>query len=321
MVARTFAFFLIASAGMHSAAALRDVPLGECYQCEVSCFEDCTTKYNSEIMADDMFLQVAAQPEKNHTVGENRTAALTDQYTQCLQDSNCPCRAQAQGKTKALQLVVAEKKKKSRCAVGEMSCSSKCADKVVDHDIARLTEEANQTSAEAKRSLLQKRKGFPVRSVSINAFAKGKMTLDHCFKYCLAATCGCEDAPGISSIPKLVKQNAAAKGVIDTKPSAQYRPATMAECAKGMQGKKVAKGMYIKMGGGPDGMYEVCSKEFLSKVLPPGSDAAAVTKRCKSSASEDAKYGCTWSNKKGVCIVGFSPILRCQTKYFNDKSS
>merc|ERR550537_852794 len=166
-----------------------------------------------------------------------------------------------------------------------------------------------------KTALLQK-KDFPLHSVKINAFAKGKMNLDQCLKYCLAATCGCEDAPGFQTLEKTIKENAGS--VKDTPKSPQYKPAKIEECAKGMIGKKVASGLYIKLEGGPGGMYEVCSKDFLSKILGPSGDIDGYTAKCKSGASDDAKFGCQWDAEKNVCVVGFSPILRCQIEYFTD---
>jgi len=298
------------------ASANQDVPLGECHQCEVTCFEDCSAKYQKEIMDDDLgaFLQ---EPQ------ENKTVKMVSEYEKCLEDDKCPCKetidkdaSPAKG-SKQVALMAGEKKKKGKCAA-MVPCSAQCASKVADADMAAMVDQTNSS----KRSLLQTRK-FPIHSVKIGAFAKGKMTLDHCFKYCLAATCGCADAPGFGDASELkaaVKANSVSKGVTDTKPAAQYRPASQAECAKGIPGKKVAKGLYIKLGGGPGGMVEVCTKDFISKVLGPDGDPAAVAKKCKSGASDDAKYGCLWDTKKGVCHVGFSPILRCQTKYFNDKS-
>lgn len=300
-----------------AASANQDVPLGECHQCEVTCFEDCSAKYQKEIMDDDLgsFLQ---QPK------ENKTVEMVTKYTKCLEDDKCPCKetvdvSPAKG-SKQVALMAGEKKKKGKCAA-MVPCSAQCAAKVADADIAAMVNQTNQTLNSSKRSLLQKR-GFPLHSVKIGAFSKGKMTLDHCFKYCLAATCGCADAPGFGDKKELraaIKANSVAGGVTDTKPSAQYRPAKQMECAKGIPGKKVAKGLYIKLGGGPGGMVEVCTKDFISKVLGPDGDPAAVAKKCKSGASDDAKYGCLWDSKKGVCHVGFSPILHCQTKYFNDK--
>jgi len=307
---------LVLILSLRVASAIHDVPLGECHQCEVTCFEDCSAKYQKEILDDDlgMFLQ---QPK------ENKTVQMVSKYTKCLEEDQCPCK-ETQDKeaalvkgTKQVALMAGEKKKKGQCAA-MVPCSAQCAAKVADADIASMVNQTNNTVNASKRSLLQKR-SFPLHSVKIGAFSKGKMTLDHCFKYCLAATCGCADAPGLGDKNAAIKANAVAKGVTDTKPSAHFRPAKVDECAKGMPGKKVAKGLYIKLGGGAGGMVEVCTKDFISKVLGPDGDPAAVAKKCKSSASDDAKYGCVWDKQKSVCHVGFSPILRCQTKYFNDK--
>merc|ERR1719387_1130835 len=113
--------------------------------------------------------------------------------------------------------------------------------------------------------------------------------MDQCLKYCLAATCGCEDAPGFEKREKTVKANTAAGTPVKDLPAApQYKPAKIEECAKGMIGKKVAKGLYIKLGGGPMDYVEVCTPEFLSAVgAPEGAEA-----KCKSAASDDSKYGC-----------------------------
>merc|ERR1719183_3219587 len=109
-------------------------------------------------------MQLSVEPET-----KNRTASLTEQYGDCLKDDKCPCRAAAAG---AKKLALADKKKKAQCAAGAVPCSAKCAEKVVDQDIKSLS---------SKTGLLQK-KDFPLHSVKINAFAKGKMTLDHCLK-------------------------------------------------------------------------------------------------------------------------------------------
>merc|ERR1719171_841123 len=246
---------------------------------------------------------------------KNRTEELTEQYTECLKEDKCPCpKEAAAADKKQLKLLAADKKKKGKCAVGEKSCSAKCGQKVADKDIAGLTK-----AAAGKKALIQK--DFPLHSVKINAFAKGKMTLDHCLKYCLSATCGCEDAPGFptpESMKEAIKANAGIAGVTDTPKTPQYRPAKIEECAKGMIGKKVASGLYIKLQGGPGGMSEVCSMPFLKAVLGPSGDFAGYTAKCKSSASDMAKFGCIWDAEKDKCVVGFSPILSCQVQYFND---
>lgn len=202
-------FSLAVQSASATRAALHGVPLGECYQCEVTCFEDCTLKFEREIMKDDMLLQLLDSPAKNVTDSnvqqsegrpvvefqDNHTVALRESYSKCLQESGCPCRAEAKV-GKAIQLMD-RKKKKTKCAAGMGSCSEQCSAKVIDNDILALSNEAQkaqQSDSEAKRSLLQKRKGFPLHPIKIGVFSKGKMTMDSCLKYCLASTCGCHDA-------------------------------------------------------------------------------------------------------------------------------
>jgi len=282
-----------------SVAALQDVPKGECYSCEVTCFEDCALKYDREIIQMD-FLQV----DKATKGTQNKTQELTDSYGKCLIDDQCPCRAaQAQAKSKALQLV---DKKKGKCAVNAVPCSAKCAQKAL----------TKKTDTNSKLALLKafasQKKEYPLHPVKINVFAKGGMLMDQCLKYCLAATCGCEDAPGFEKLEATVKANAGS--VHDGAAAPQFRPAKIEECAKGMIGKKVAKGLYIKLGGGPMDYVEVCTPGFLSAVGAPEGAAA----KCKSAASDDSKFGCVWHESKNMCVVGFSPILKCMTQYVND---
>jgi len=281
----TSAVFFALLAG--SVVALqRDVPKGECHDCEVTCFEDCALKYDREIISTDVLLQL-----KKDKV--NKTVEFTNAYSKCLIDDQCPCN-KAPANSKALLQV---DKKKGKCAVNAVPCASNCGQKAI---------------GAKKPALLQK--DFPLHSVTINAFAKGAMNMDQCLKYCLAATCGCEDAPGFEKLEATVKANAVAGGVKDTPASPQFKPAKITECAKGMIGKKVASGLYIKLGGGPLDYVEVCTPEFLSAVAAP--EGAA--EKCKSAASDDSKFGCVWSETKDTCVVGFSPILKCMTKYIND---
>jgi len=263
----------------------RDVPKGECHDCEVTCFEDCALKYDREIIQTDVLLQL----NKGKV---NKTVEMTNAYGQCLIDDKCPCN-KAPANSKALLLM---DKKKSKCAVNAVPCASNCGQKAI--------------GAKQPKALLQK--DFPLHSVTINAFAKGAMNMDQCLKYCLAATCGCEDAPGFEKLADTVKANAGS--VKDTPASPQFRPAKIEECAKGMIGKKVASGLYIKLGGGPLDYVEVCTDNFLGAVGAPEGAAA----KCKSAASDDSKFGCVWHESKNMCVVGFSPILKCMTKYVND---
>jgi len=278
-------FFLFALLSGSAVAIQRDVPKGECYNCEVTCFEDCALKYDREIIQTDVLLQMSKGKV-------NKTVELTNAYGKCLIDDKCPCN-KAAGNSKALLLM---DKKKGKCAVNAVPCASNCGQKAL--------------GAKQPKALLQK--DFPLHSVTINAFAKGAMNMDQCLKYCLAATCGCEDAPGFEKLEATVKANAG--NVKDTPASPQFRPAKIEECAKGMIGKKVASGLYIKLGGGPLDYVEVCTDNFLSAVAAPEGAAA----KCKSAASDDSKFGCVWHESKNMCVVGFSPILKCMTKYVND---
>merc|ERR1719159_651037 len=143
----------------------------------------------------------------------NKTVELTKAYDKCLIDDQCPCnKAGGSGKSKALQLL---DKKKGKCAVNAVPCASNCGQKVLG---------ANKKP----KSLLQK--DFPLHAVTINAFAHGAMVMDECLKFCLAATCGCEDAPGFEKLEETVKANAGS--VKDTPASPQFKPATIEECAK-----------------------------------------------------------------------------------------
>merc|ERR1719191_1205902 len=153
-----------------------------------------------------------------------------------------------------------------------------------------------------KQVLLQK--DYPIHSVQVGIFSRGAMNMDQCIKFCLAATCGCDKAPGLDTIDKLmnaIKANDAANpgekdfshrdagfadkdnrdshhgadddmggAVVDTAGSYKFRPAKIEECAKGMIGKKVAKGLYIDMGGGVGGEIEICSKELMERIFGPG---------------------------------------------------
>lgn len=279
----------------------RDVPKGECHACEVTCFEDCALKYDREIIATDVLLQM-----KKGKV--NKTVELTNAYDKCLTDDQCPCNKEKAANSKALLLM---DKKKGKCAVNAVPCASNCGQKA----LKSIAPKSQVALFESDKALLQKDKDFPLHAVKINAFAKGSMSMDSCLKYCLAAKCGCEDAPGFEKLEDTVKANiAAGSPVKDLPASPQFKPAIIEECAKGMIGKKVASGLFIKLGGGPLDYVEVCTPAFLSAIAAPEEAAA----KCKSSASDDAKFGCVWDATKDMCVVGFSPILKCMTKYIND---
>merc|ERR1719262_428217 len=184
-----------------SAQALHDVPLGECHGCEVTCFEDCALKYDREIMQADL-LQLSKESQKK----ENRTEMLSKDFADCLEEDNCPCEKEdnaAKNKTALLQT------KKAFCPFGEVPCARKCGQKV----LSNFQEKLRQKSAKPAKKQVLLQKDYPIHSVQVGVFSKGAMTMDQCIKFCLAATCGCDKAPGLDTIDKLmkaIKQNDAA---------------------------------------------------------------------------------------------------------------
>merc|ERR1719281_1355225 len=136
-----------------------------------------------------------------------------------------------------------------------------CSHKVVSKAHARLEAKKKAAAAKKKTALLLLQRDYPIHSVQVGVFSKGHMDLAECHKFCLAATCGCDKAPGLGTIDKLfkaIKANDAAEpgekdfshrgeinnrkggAVVDTHASYRFRPAKMKECAKGIIGKKVA---------------------------------------------------------------------------------
>merc|ERR1719428_1451714 len=282
-------------------------------------------------MADD-FIQVPPKPQ-NKTA--RKPTAIGTQMMDCLKEENCPCpkeqakNATAKNGTAFVQAYV----QNATCAVqpkGAASCAQGCAEKVLEKAHAKLEKKKNSKNVK-KQVFLEKE--YPIHSVTVGVFSRGAMNMDQCLKFCLAATCGCDKAPGLDTIDKLfkaIKQNDAAlpgekdfahhepaTAVADTHGSYKFRPAKIEECAKGMIGKKVAKGLYIDMGGGVGGEIEICSKELMERIFGPG-DHSEKMKLCKSTKSDDSKWGCVWNEKKGFCGVGFSPNLHCLKRYIGD---
>jgi len=328
------------SAGAEAARLIRDVPVGECHICEVTCFEDCMLKYDREILQDDNFLQIDASKNQTKKTAE-RVQKLSKEYATCLGDDKCPCpkeEAKAAAKVKGKVLL----QKNTSCALGDNSsevCAQNCSRKIVSKNEESLKKQVALAKPAKKAQLIQR--DYPIHSVTVGVFSKGAMNMDECLKFCMAATCGCNKSPGLDTIDKLydaIKANDAAQpgekdfshrgdgsagagmAVADTNPSEKYRPAKIEECAKGMIGKKVAKGLYIDFGGGVGGEIEICSKKMLEKIFGPGGHPNK-EKLCKSTKSDDAQWGCVWNEKKGYCGVGFSPNLHCLVKYFNDPST
>jgi len=333
-------FLILCSGTSASRAALRDVPLGECHGCEVTCFEDCSLKYEREILADDSFIQTLPQTQANNTTSKNLTInEISGEFVDCIKEEKCPCpKEQAEvvkGATNGTSFL-----QNTTCAMEEnssaASCAQGCSEKVVSLARSKLEKKKN-TKGMKKQVFLETDRDYPIHSVTVGVFSRGAMNMDQCLKFCLAATCGCDKAPGLDSIDKLfkaIKQNDAAlpgekdfshrdepaTAVADTHGSYKFRPAKIEECAKGMIGKKVSKGLYIDMGGGVGGEIEICSKKLMERIFGPG-DHSEKEKLCKSTKSDDAQWGCVWNEKKGFCGVGFSPNLHCLKRYISDPTT
>lgn len=322
--------FLIVALSLAPTAAvrkLRDVPLGECYDCEVTCFEDCALKFDREIITPDAtgLAQLSNSTAKrvhfgwrsaNTTSKQDSAKAMVmaDQYAACLKEDKCHghpvslksknrVNSDACAKVSSKGLSLLEKQR--RCSVSDPSCAQKCAKKVSDSNTVVLAQE---------------KKDFPLHPVKINVFAKGTINMDFCLKSCLAVTCGCADAAGYTTpeaVEKQVKANdAAGEPVKDLPPADHYRPTTLAECAKGIYGKKIASDLYVNYGGG---WMEVCTDEFLSATYGIDADITEPSKKCKSPLADDVKFGCIWNNQEEMCVFGDQTIAKCFTKYQDDK--
>lgn len=319
-----FALFLAPAAAVR---ALRDVPLGECYDCEVTCFEDCALKFDREIMSTDLAQVSNATTNSSHRVHFGWRSAqstvkedtqhqidLADKYAACLKEDKChghPVSSHAKNKVNSQACAAISGKKmslieqKRRCSVNDPSCAQKCATKVQESNAVVLAQE---------------KKDFPLHPVKINVFAKGTINMDFCLKSCLAVTCGCADAAGYTTADAVEKQtkanDAAGEPVKDLPPADHFRKATLAECAKGIYGKKVNSGLYINYGGG---WLEVCSDDFLEVTYGRDANVIGQKKKCASPLADDVKFGCVWDNQSEMCVYGDQTIGKCYTKYHDDK--
>jgi len=319
-----------------SASAVRDVPKGYCHDCEVTCFEDCVLKFDREIIVPDLtdtkrlsradtkveahmkkklagvvLSQNGATPTEN--VSKNVTA-LVDAYGSCLKQDHCPCKHDAKKQAPSFLAAAGSKRK---CSVSQRPCAVGCVDKLVT---------VSPSPALVQKSLVKPGPKDPddaaipwsvnIHPVKINTFATGRQNLEQCFKSCLAATCGCDDAPGMDAIEDMnsaIKANDAAKDPVDdSAPMWQYKLADIVDCGKGMQGKKITKGLYVNLAGGQD-WHEVCSDDFFEAMGTPGDIGK---KNCGNSKALLA--GCLWDENKGKCVYGLKKQLLCQSRYKDD---
>merc|ERR1719473_677283 len=121
----------------------------------------------------------------------------------------------------------------------------------------------------------------------------GRQDLEQCFRSCLAATCGCDDAPGMEGIDdqyKAIKTNDMSKDpVLDTLPMWQYKNADIVDCGKGMQGKKKSPRVSTLTSGAAQkvGWKSVPTSSSLSRERPQisGRKTVPTLKRCSLAAS------------------------------------
>merc|ERR1719207_467773 len=321
------------------ANALRDVPKGYCHDCEVTCFEDCVVKFDREVIVPDVTgtdrlsrkdtRVEAAMKKKLHGVvlSQNGTAdaskknatllKLTGAYKQCLKQDKCPCaldaRRDAKAKKQASFLATAAGQKK--CKISERPCATGCVSKTLDAPPSLVQEGVEPGPKDPDDAAIPW--SINVHPVKINTFATGRQNLERCFKSCLSATCGCDDAPGMAAIDDLnasIKANDEAKDPVDdSSPSWQYKKAEIVDCGKGMQGNKITKGLYADLGGGPSGWVEVCSDEFFNGMGTPGDIGK---KNCGNKKALLA--GCIWDDTKKACVYGLKKMVHCSIRYKDD---
>jgi len=317
------------------AGAVRDVPKGYCHDCEVTCFEDCVLKFDREIIQPDLTdkarlsrkdSKVEAHMKKKLygvVLSQNSTEAkanasegikaLKSSYGSCLKEDRCPCPHDDKKKAASFLATDAMASKK-KCAVGQRPCAVGCVNKTLDQPVSLA-----QTGAQVKPGPSDPEDAaipwsINIHPVKINTFATGRQNLERCFKSCLAATCGCDDAPGMEAIDDLngaIKANDMAKDPVDDSPPQwQYKKAEIVDCGKGMHGKKITKGLYADIGG----VYkEVCQDEFFEAM---GTPADIGKKNCGNSKALLA--GCLWDETKGECVYGLKKMIRCYTQYKDD---
>jgi len=247
------------------AGAVRDVPKGHCHNCEVTCFEDCVVKFDREIIVPDVTgtdrlsrkdtRVEAAMKKKLHGVvlSQNGTGAMSDSvsnktlpklgsiYKSCLEQDRCPCNHDARSKRSSFLSTASGSAK--RCKTSKRPCALGCVNKTLDAPMALAQTSVHVAPGPKDPDDAAIPWSINVHPVKINTFSTGRQGLEQCFKSCLAATCGCDDAPGMEAIDDLgaaIKANDAAKDPVDdSSPSWQYKKADIVDCGKGMHGKKM----------------------------------------------------------------------------------
>lgn len=298
----------------------RDVPIGRCFQCEIGCFEDCTLKFDREILETWGFVQetesnpAASSPStrlRELSMRPSRTSRFHDLvpgYARRFSESSSTtrgcdaqrgcavaqdCRKDVDRNAMALSRESAEAdQRRSQAAVLDTAVSHR-------QGVALLNGQ-RITPLEGTRESF-----FPKHPVAVGVFEKGRLKLDQCLTYCLAATCGCKlSLPGTASPKQMEKRMEENKElgtpVVDTKPTWHYREAKAHECGDGV--KKVTSGLYVDFAFGVGGWLPVCTKKFWYHVF--GSATSKKFGKWKQGCNDptNMKYGCFW--RGGRCVVG-----------------
>jgi len=316
----------------------RDVPAGSCFNCEITCFEDCALKFDREILGTWGLLQSnASSPGEDDSLSRLRELSihggkaspaalpqgshLVSAYVAKLRaggkaDANCPNR-----KKVGCQMAQQCRKKVASTGVAafksEIEAERHNGERVTLDDLDKTTDSPSRSLALVRRTkdasgsekILPlegtREKFFPVHPVAVGVFEHGTLKLDQCLTYCLASTCGCyvsvAGAEGPQAMKKHNEGNAAlGTPVVDTKPTWHYEGATKEECGNGI--KKVTTGLFVDFTHGVGGWLEVCTQKFWYHVF--GSATHKDFKKWKEGCNSpiDNDWGCYW--RAGRCEVG-----------------
>merc|ERR550514_1645408 len=126
---------------------------------------------------------------------------LASSYKSCLKQDRCPCSHDAKGKGSSFLGTAASSAK--RCKAGKRPCALGCVNKTLDAPLALTQTGALVAPGPSDPDDAAIPWSINVHPVKINTFSTGRQGLEQCFKSCLAATCGCDDAPGMEGIDDL----------------------------------------------------------------------------------------------------------------------
>lgn len=341
-------FFHVAST---KARLLRDVPVGECFGCEVTCFEDCARKFDKEVIQPDQgkakLIQVSpltrsevdaagivsqftdrirSEGRKNHgkTCDKRRGCSVAKDCAKSFQNTLAAMQAQKDELEAEKKLIDshdvfengAKHTGKGWTRVSAQTVSIADLPSMEDyrrvhgqsekphgnptelHDEEALDKAHNTYHAGSFLALdpgPSKKSWYPKYPVKVFSFSKGYLTMEKCLEYCLTVTCGCEGTQYDLAKSK-AEYKKGAPTHIDTKPTWNYKKATLEQCGNGHE--KIISGLYIDYGYGVGGQLEVCTKEMFN--TKAGADAmlgmfdpSVPIAKCNDLLEHD--WGCSWN--------------------------